>query len=839
MRTKLIALAALIACLAGAVYAQTEETPQASANLESSWYQDKPIRSITFDGLKSVSKNELNGLFSSYQGKPFNDEVYWDILQKLYALEYFSDISPIALPGDEGKTTVILNFKVVEKPVVKSIKFTGNKKLKAAELLDKVALKEGDVYNELKSRNDERAIRDFYLEKGYANVKVTSDASTDKSGSIVLVFSVNEGKQTVVSSIQFEGNKAVASRTLKRELKLKENKFFTSGTFRENDLENDKVAILSYYHERGYIDAVVESVIRDVDTTTETDKNLLKLTFIVKEGDPYTYAGTTITGNHLFTSEELLAKIRLQPGDVLNLNSFNVGYQAVADVYYENGYTSNYITKREIRDNDRKSVAYEISIVERGRSHIENITIRGNTKTKERVILREFLISPGDIFSKKKLVDSIRNLYNLRYFSTVAPDVVQGSEENLIDVVVNVEEQSTASIQFGVTFSGSADAETFPLSVFLQWEDKNFLGNGQTVSANTTVSPDTQSLTLGYSENYFMNSPLTVTFNLSVEHRSLYAPQDVEFPVFDDDYYDEHGMVPDPYTSYDDFDNASLYNSSYRMKYEQWSYSLGVSTGYRWFPTLAMVTLRGGVTFSVVQNFYDNTIYRPADKDIRDKHGQWIWANSVWTKLSLDRRDINYDPSSGWFLSQQITYHGLFPSLETEFYTRYDTKGEVYFKLLDLPVSDKYNLKAVLACNTGFSFQLPNKDVPISDTNKIYIDGMFVGRGWMTLYDENVARGDLMISHALELRVPLVPNTFAFDFFFDGVAVKKDIHELSSLSLNDYYFSYGPGVRFLIPQFPLRLMFANSFRIQDGNVQWKGDDKSNWTFVLSFNMANL
>jgi outer membrane protein insertion porin family len=837
MRTKLIALLTLIACLTGAAFAETTEPQKTTSE---SWYQDKPIRSITFEGLKSVSRNELNGLFSSYQGKQFNDAIYWEILQKLYALEYFADITPVALPGDDSKSTVILNFKVVEKPVIKSIKFTGNKKLKASELLEKVSLKEGDIFNELKSRSDERAVRDYYLEKGYANVKVSSEASTGKDGGIVLLFTINEGKQTVISSLLFEGNKVMASRTLKKEMKkLKENKLFTSGTFREADLEADKASIESYYHERGYIDAKIESVIRDVDTETDPSKNLLKLTFVIKEGEQYTYGGTTISGNHLFTSEELLAKIRIAKGDVLNLNRFNEGYQAIADVYFENGYTSNYITKKENRDAERKVVSYEVFVVEHGRSHIESIVIRGNKKTKEKVITREFLLEPGDIFSKKKLVDSMRNLYNLRYFSTVAPDVVQGSEENLIDVIVNVEEQSTASIQFGVTFSGSADADTFPLSVFIQWEDKNFLGNGQTVSANATVSPDAQSLSLGYSENYFMNSPLTVSFSLSVAHKTLYAYQDAQFPIFDDQYYDDYGMVPDPFTSYDEYDNASSLDSSYRMKFQQWSYSLGVSTGYRWFPAFAMTTLRGGVTFSVLQNFYDDVVYRPADKNIRDKHGKWGWDNSVWTRLSFDHRDVNYDPSSGWFLSEQITYHGLFPTIETEFFTRFDTKAEIYFKILDLPITDTYNLKLVLTGNSGLSFQMPTKDVPISDTNKLYIDGMFTGRGWTSLYNDNIARGDLMINHAIELRTPLVPNTFALDFFFDAVAIKKDINELSNLSINDYYFSYGPGIRFLIPQFPLRLMFANCFRIQDGKQVWKNDNSSNWTFVLSFNMPNL
>ena len=303
--------------------------------------------------------------------------------------------------------------------------------------------------------------------------------------------------------------------------------------------------------------------------------------------------------------------------------------------------------------------------MERERSHIEHIFVRGNTKTKDHVINRELQLEQGDIFSKTKMVDSIRNLYNLRYFSVVAPDVVQGSEENLVDVIINLEEQSTASIQFGVTFSGMAEENSFPLSVFLQWEDKNFRGNGQTLSANVTLSPDTQSAKIGFTENWFMGSPLSVTFDLSVAHRFLYAYQDALYPLFDDDYYRENGMVPDPFTSYDEYDDEYSLDSSYRMKYEQWQHSLGISTGYRWYTNLALVTLRGGLSFSIIQNYYDEVLYRPADRDIRDKHGSWKWKNSVWTRLSLDKRDINYDPSTGWFASQQITFTVSCPKLRT------------------------------------------------------------------------------------------------------------------------------------------------------------------------------
>ncbi len=828
MRTKLIALLLMLFCIGG-VFAQVSED----------WYQNKPIRTISFVGLKNVARSELDGLFSSYLGKSFNDERYWEILQKLYALEYFNDITPVALPGNPERTSVLLQFTVTEKPVIKNIKFIGNKKIRNADLLEKVTLKEGDIYNDLKSRLDERAVRDFYLEKGYANIKVSSEAVPNSDNTLTLQFTLTEGKQTVVSAINFEGNSVMATKTLKNVLSLKEAKLLSSGTFREVMLEADKAAIKSYYNERGYVDAVVESVLREVDSETSPDKNLLKLTFVIKEGEQYAYGGTVIEGNKIFTTTELLDKIRLKEGDILNLNRFNEGYQAVADVYFENGYTSNYINRSEKRDNDRKKISYVISIVESARSHIEHIIIKGNTKTKENVIMREFSLESGDIFSKSKLLDSVRNLYNLRYFSAVAPDLVPGSEANLVDVVIALEEQSTASVQFGVTFSGVTDADAFPLSVFIQWEDKNLFGKGQTVSANVTASPDTQSVALGFSENWFLGSPLTVSFNLSASHKQLYAYQDVLFPIFDDSFYNANGIVPDPFTSLEEYKNASSINDAYRMKYDRWEYGIGTSTGYRWFPGFATATLRGGVNFSIVQNFYDSQLYRPADKGIRDQNGKWGLSNSVWSRISLDKRDLNYDPSSGWFASEQVTFYGLIPKLETEYYMRSDLKAEGYLTLLDYPLTNVWNLKFVIAAYSGLSFLRPVGGEPISDANKLYIDGMFIGRGWSTLYATSTARGDMMINHWVELRMPLAPGVLAADFYFDAVAVKPTLNDISSLALNDYYFSYGPGLRFSIPQFPLRLMFSNTFRIQDGKFEWGNGKGPDWKFVLSFNIANL
>ncbi|MEL3905847.1 MAG: outer membrane protein assembly factor BamA [Treponema sp.] len=794
------------------------------AQAPENWYENKPISTIVFQGLNSVSKAELDGVFDSFKGKPFSDAVYSEILQKLYALDYFSDIIPKAIPADIDYQYVRLEFEVKEKPVISLIKITGNNQISRGDLLSKIVLKKGDIYNELKKNADEQTIKNYYIEKGYAAVSVSSAVSDNPQGGMTLEFTIIEGKQTIVSSVAFQGNTVFGEKALKGVLVTKPAKFLVKGVFKESALEEDKAALQQFYGERGYIDAHVENIIRDIDSETDPQKNMMKLTYVIMEGEQYFYDGTIIEGNTIFSTEDLTAKIKLAPGAVLNMTKFERGFQAIADTYFENGYTSNYINKSMQRDAATKKASFTVTIVERGRSHIENITIRGNKRTKDYVIRRELLMEPGDVFSKTKFMDSLRNLFNLRYFSAVVPDVQPGSEQDLIDVILNVEEQSTASIQFGVTFSGISDADSFPLSLFVQWQERNLMGRGNELSVNATAATDNQTIQLGYAENWFLGYPITVGFDLSLTHKSLFDYQDVVFPY-------------GPFSSLAEFEKNPDLANAYRMRYDRMETSFGIHTGYRWFPRFCTITLRGGINFALVKNFYDKNLYRAADITVRRQRDRWGLSNSFWTRLSFDGRDLAYDPSKGWFLSQQFSFFGILPKVEDEYFFRSESKGEAYFTLLDYPVSEVWNLKFVLAFYTGFSFQLPMPTSHISENSKLSIDGMFTGRGWMGL--GSFGRGNAMLNHWIEFRWPLAHGILSFDFFFDSAAIKKNLQDLKNLSINDYYFSFGPGLRFVIPQFPLRLMFANTFKSINGKPVWSNGKKADWRFVLSFNIPNL
>jgi outer membrane protein insertion porin family len=784
---------------------EADETTSAEESTD--WYYGKNIRDVRFKGLVTTKKNELDGTISSFIGQPFSDELFASLYDRVYSLDLFDSIIPNAVAGDERKNTVVVEFTVVEKPKISTIRFVGNKQVRSSELKTAISLKTKEIFVTSKMLVDERSLRDFYLKKGYTNVSVSASYE-EKDDGIEVTFKIDEGHTTVISNITFEGNTVVTDKTLKKQLSLKEvRKIGSKGEFQEASLDKDRQAIRSYYTDRGYADMQIRDVVRTIEYNPDKKRDEMTIHYVIQEGSPYTFEGITFNGNTIFTDEELSKGFKIKEGEVFNQSKFQQGMMDVVNMYYNNGYTSNGFNPIPAKDSEKKTLSYTIIIQENPRSHIENVVIKGNNRTKDHVIRREIMLESGDVFTANKLQTSLRNLYNLQYFSSVVPDVQTGSEPDLVDLIFTVEEQSTTSIEFGVTFSGVTDSDDLPVSLFVKWTDSNVGGLGKTLSASSTLSTTEKTVGLEYSENWWLGLPINMSLSASYSYSDLVT-----------------------YRNYTDPTGAA-YRSSYYMDYQQQTASAGLGLAHRWTPDFAILTLSGGISGSLINNMYDSAVYVPIDATIEDYHNNWTPLNSVWTSFSVDDRDINYDPSKGWFVSQGLRWYGLIPAIENQFFLRTDTKLEGYLTLWNWQVSESWAFKGVLMGYSGVSMLFPTADTTLGRRNKLYIDGMFNGRGWSVSSN----RGKALWSNILELRIPLVPHIIALDGFFDAVAIASEPEDLGRLTLQDFYYSTGPGIRFTIPQFPLRLLWANTFQLDENNdVNWK----NNWKFVLSFNMVN-
>lgn len=780
-----------------------------SAEESDDWYMNKVISDITFEGLASVKRSELNGIVNKYIGKTFSDQTYIEIYDRLEALSYFESIEPYAKHDSKNPDKIILVFTVKEYPVVSEIIFKGNKKIRNNELRESIAIKTGDVYVESNALIDARSLRDLYISKGYTSAKV-SNSSELKDGGVVVTFTISEGANTVISSIKFMGNTVFSEKTLKSKMTLKEVGFLKDGAFQKSTLETDKMAIANYYMTRGYIDIAILDVIQETNYNEEKDRDEISLKFVLSEGAQYIYNGTEIKGNEIFTTERLLSNIKMNIGDVFNQTKYQEGLSNLTNLYYENGYMTTDFSPSVNKDIERKTISYSIRITERSRAHIENIIVKGNTKTKNEVILRELPIQPGDVFSREKIITGMRNLYNLQYFSSVVPEPVGGSEENLVDLVFTVEEQSTTTLQFGMTFSGIQDEDDLPISLFLKWQNSNLRGEGKSISAGLNIATDEQSVDFSYGQSWLFGMPIQFSESLSFSHsnESALALNLISGGIMDESYY--------------------------YMNFESWSTTLGTSVGRRWTPNWSIITVSGGMANTLSENLYNEALYTSLDSGVNKSANRFGLKDSLFVSVSLDDRDINYDPSKGWFFNQRLAWYGLIPVIEKEFYLRTDTKLEGYLTLFDIPVANGYwNFKAVLAGYVGLTCLFPLPNTLFSSSSQVYVDGMFNGRGWTDI--SSSARGKSMLSARAELRIPIFTGMLGLDGFFDAVSVTSEVDDMfSDWSNQNWYFSFGPGLRFLMPQFPLHLLFANTFKYTDGQCSWVDTMK----FVLSFNITN-
>ena len=811
------------------------------------WFQGRPIRRIVFDGLVNVSSFELEGITAPFINRNFTDELYWDILGRLYALEYFETITPSAVMADAAGSEVILRFSVVERPTVSRIIFVGNRGIRRNDLLDTIMLSPNDVATQMRMRLDEQAIINRYHERGFPDVSVRSEIQPSGRSTVAVTFHIDEGERIAIESFYFEGNTVFPSRTLQRQLSLRTRGVFQDGAFNEARLIADRQTLAQYYHDRGYIDAHVIDVVQEIRRDARGN-NLMSITFKIYEGRLYTFGGVTFEGNHIFSDEHLSDLITSRVGDVVNARRVQADLMRVSALYFEHGYIFNRIEPIPIQDRETGILTFNVRIMERGRAHIENIIISGNQKTRDAVILREIPLQVGDVFSQARVLDGLRNLYNTQFFSAVTPETPPGSVDSLMNLVINVEEQPTIDLMFGFNFSGSADPDTFPVSAMARWNERNFLGTGNAIGAEVNASFDTQSISALYTQRWIFGLPLSASFDLTFHHMQRRAAMNNTPPFF---HGDEVFAFPDGFNSFEEYEDAfKIPPDRYLMPYNQYRISLGVGSGYRWPTFLGNLGVGGGFRVGLVRNTFNANRYRPFDPLLRERNNQWTPALSVWTSASLDRRDIFFDPSRGYYAFQRIGWHG-FMQVEQEHYIRTDTRFQWFHTLFDLPVAENWNFKAVFGVHTGLSFIFakPWDDQPqILEASQLAVDGMFIGRGWTSEFRR---KGFALWENWAEIRVPLAPGILAWDFFFDAAGIKRTPAALfteffsddGSLSDSDTFFmrfSVGGGFRFTIPQFPFRFSLARRFIYRDGGIQWApGGIGGSGDFVVSFALATF
>lgn len=790
------------------------------------WYQGLTIKSIVFSGEHTVKLATLNDIASKYVGKKYNLTVDTELQNDLYGLEYFNlvTIDVSKAPGTAGG--IILKVKLQERPSVVRVIYKGNKKIKTAALKEVVLIKPGDIAAKAKVRSDARSIKALYMGKGYLDATVNGMLITDKTkNTSQVVFTIKEGLQTTIAAIIIKGNKIFKTSTLLNQMKTKKAQAFHKGILKQSVFRDDLSKLVAYYANRGFINAKIVShttkIIKD-----KKGRNRMIITITLSEGARYLYGGLTVSGNTLFSTANILAIVPMERGDVFNKALMDKAISNITDKYLELGYIYNTFNTTSRRDEATKTIFYTMKITERPRGHIGKIIIKGNTKTADYVIYRELPFAEGEIFSKKKLMEGLANLYKTDYFKKVTPEVKPTNDPGLMDVVLTVEEKQTINIYFSLSISGGDD---FPLSGGLKLSDSNFLGQGLTFGGAANFSPTSQDFSLNFSSPWLAGQRVTLGTTFSYSHSSENtAPQDL----------DGNG-VPDPYTSWDEYEASDeTVPDQYEMQYSENNFALGVNSGYSWvLPDFSRVGIFGGYTMNFSYIYYNSDIFSPFDKSIRENHDSWLFNDVIYAKFVFDSRDIPSEPTKGVLFTEKISYGGLTP-LANQDYIQYVTRIDTYYPLIILPITDSFSFKMIFRFQSALSYLGKNftgNGVDV-DQNGFYIDGFFIGRGW-----DVETGGKILWDNRAEIHFPILGSIGSIDFFLDMVGLWANNRDFAQMQSSDFRMDVGGGIR-LTSQFPIAFYVVKKFKVMNnGDVDWNPESNttlggSGINLVITFNL---
>lgn len=447
------------------------------------------------------------------EGENINLEDIQNAVKQLWNLGIFSDIQ-ISIDR-ETKEGMYLTIKVEEFPRMNELLIEGNKNLKDDKIKEIVGFYRGQMLSAGRIVEIKNNILDAYFEEGYILAEVNTEVyDSEKEGLAVLKIDVEEGNKVQIKRIRFFGNTVFKDKKLRKQMKdIRQNRWWGGGDFNKEEYSEDKEKVLEFYRNDGYRDA---EILKDSLYYSKEDKDMF-IDIWIREGICYYVGNISWDGNKLFKLDFLESLLEFKTGDVFSKEKFIKSIQdKLNGAYYDLGYIYAQINPRETFRSDTVDICFVID--EKNPVIINKIMIKGNTRTKGRVIRRELRIKPGDVFSRELLQRSFRDVMMLNYFAKVSPNVepILGDKEK-INLSFEVEEKSTDTANIS---AGWSELDHLIGSIGLGMN--NLFGNGQQLNINWNFGRFYRSLNLSFNEPWFLNTPTLVGVSLWDTKRNPY-----------------------------------------------------------------------------------------------------------------------------------------------------------------------------------------------------------------------------------------------------------------------------------------------------------------------------
>jgi outer membrane protein insertion porin family len=470
--------------------------------------QDKAISKIEVEGNLTADSTLIINMSGLLRGMELDPYLIQDAIRRLYAMDLFSDIQ---IKGEETPYGITVTLVVREYPKLNQIDISGNKKVKEADIKDKLKVVEGQLISPTQVKEEVKNIKSIYEEKGYLLAQVESEVvESEIPGGVTLKIKIDEGKKVKIKKIYVEGNQVFSEGKVRKQMKNKQDSFFRSGEFDPEKYEEDKGKIVEFYQKEGYLDAEVVSDSIWYDSSRKD----MYIQITVYEGPQYEFGGASWEGNTKFSDDILNEAIKFEKGKVYDQEKYDKTLEELHGIYLEEGYLYAQILDETKTRGNVVDIHYSFS--EGIPANIRKINISGNTRTREKVIRRELWVKPGQRFKRSLLMRSLRDVMYLNYFGNAVPDY-QVLENGDIDLTIKVEEKPTGRFSFGAGYS-----ERDKLVGTIGLGTPNLFGRGQTLQLNWDFGKRRQTVQLSFTEPWFLDTPTSVGIDLYNTNRRWY-----------------------------------------------------------------------------------------------------------------------------------------------------------------------------------------------------------------------------------------------------------------------------------------------------------------------------
>lgn len=560
------------------------------------------IDDIEMEGNRKVESEAILEKIASKKDQMLDNYQLRKDIQRIHEMRYFDEVEAWHKQKD-GKN--ILLFRLKEKPIISKVTFKGNDEINDDDLKEQIKTKEFQILDVATLKNDVLALQKHYEDKGFFIAQASYRVKNNDNGSVDVEFKIKEWDKVLVKKITFLGNKAIKDDELKTFMQTREESYFSglsgSGSFKELNFQTDVERLKYLYKTRGHLQVNVSNPV----VTVSEDKRWIFITIQIVEGPQFSINDIYFNGELLFTEAEMIKKLKLKTGDIYNEENLRLDIQTLTEMYQDKGYAfANVIRNLEIVPGENK-VDVHFSFEKGKICYFGRIFVKGNAKTRDKVIRRELKIHEGMMYSGSQLRISKERVNRLGFFqpeSVIFNTVAQKGKDNILDVEISIKERATGQISLGAGYSTATQG-------FIQASiaQNNFRGLGQNLNFNMSLAANQQIYNVGFTEPYLFDTKWTAGA----------------------DYF------------------RTVSNFIRSFSYEK--HGFDVRVGYPLFDyTRLFVTYR----------YEDNTVRDVANPTI-DESLENGAASSVQTSLITDRRNNVFEPTDGYYLSGSMEYAGV------------------------------------------------------------------------------------------------------------------------------------------------------------------------------------